>query len=128
MQQPIVGFHQDQQQHWVADLACGHTQHVRHDPPWQERTWVLTAASREARLGATLDCVCCDEAAFNPATAERKSGTSGQPPAHLSPAAAAAYLDALLQGLCHEGALEIAERLDAKGACERPPADRRQGA
>jgi len=45
MQQAIVGFHLDEdlaQQccSWVADLACGHTQHVRHDPPWQNRTWV----------------------------------------------------------------------------------------
>lgn len=29
----IVGFHQDQKGHWVADLECGHAQHVRHDPP-----------------------------------------------------------------------------------------------
>jgi uncharacterized coiled-coil protein SlyX len=30
-------------------------------------------------------------------------------PAHLSPAAAQAYLDARIQGLCHDGALEVAE-------------------
>ena len=40
MQQAIVGFHLDDEGHFVADLACGHTQHVRHDPPWQNRTWV----------------------------------------------------------------------------------------
>ncbi len=37
MNQKITGFHQDEDLHWVADLACGHTQHVRHDPPWQSR-------------------------------------------------------------------------------------------
>lgn len=30
-------------------------------------------------------------------------------PAHLAPEAARAYVDARMQGLCHEGALEIAE-------------------
>jgi hypothetical protein len=24
MQQAIVGFHLDEENHWVADLACGH--------------------------------------------------------------------------------------------------------
>ncbi|MEG0603969.1 MAG: DUF3565 domain-containing protein, partial [Acinetobacter sp.] len=28
MQQAIVGFHLDEENHWVADLACGHMQHV----------------------------------------------------------------------------------------------------
>ena len=37
MQQAIVGFHLDEEQHWVAELACGHNQHVRHTPPWQNR-------------------------------------------------------------------------------------------
>jgi hypothetical protein len=37
MQQPIVGFHQDDVGDWVADLACGHTQHIRHQPPWVNR-------------------------------------------------------------------------------------------
>ncbi len=30
MQQAIVGFHLDDENHWVADLACGHMQHVCH--------------------------------------------------------------------------------------------------
>ena len=61
MQQPIIGFHQDEHDHWVAELACGHCQHVRHDPPWQLRPWVLEEATRDAHLGTTLDCVICDE-------------------------------------------------------------------
>lgn len=56
MQQAIVGFHIDEENHWVADLACGHTQHVRHDPPWQNRPWVLTEQGRSEKLGVMLEC------------------------------------------------------------------------
>ncbi len=59
----IVGYHQDEERHWVADLECGHTQHVRHEPPLQSRPWVLTEAGRASRLGLTLDCLPCDEEA-----------------------------------------------------------------
>lgn len=55
----ITGFHQDDENHWVADLECGHSQHVRHDPPWQQRPWVITESGREARIGTTLSCVLC---------------------------------------------------------------------
>jgi Protein of unknown function (DUF3565) len=61
MQRRIVGFHQDDEQHWVAALECGHTQHVRHDPPWQVREWVTTAEGRTAWLGRSLECRRCDE-------------------------------------------------------------------
>ncbi|HEY0511913.1 MAG TPA: DUF3565 domain-containing protein [Thermoanaerobaculia bacterium] len=61
MKQKIVGFHQDERADWVADLECGHGQHVRHKPPWMRRPWVVTAAGREAWLGAELDCKKCDE-------------------------------------------------------------------
>ena len=61
MKQPIVGYHQDEESHWVAELRCGHGQHVRHDPPWQVREWVTTAEGRASRLGAELECVRCDE-------------------------------------------------------------------
>lgn len=59
MKQKIEGFHLDGEGHWVADLACGHTQHVRHDPPWQKRPWVLTEAGRAGYLGEPLACVEC---------------------------------------------------------------------
>lgn len=55
----IIGFHQDEEQHWVADLECGHTQHVRHDPPWQVREWVTTPEGRASRIGTELECVKC---------------------------------------------------------------------
>jgi uncharacterized protein DUF3565 len=59
----IVGFHQDEQQDWVAELDCGHNQHVRHDPPFQARPWVLTQEGRRGRLGIELGCKKCDEGA-----------------------------------------------------------------
>ena len=62
MTRQITGFHQDDEAHWVADLSCGHTQHLRHDPPTVERPWVLTAAGRERRLGETLECPECARA------------------------------------------------------------------
>jgi hypothetical protein len=55
----IIGFHQDDEGHWVADLDCGHTQHVRHDPPWQVREWVTTPEGRASRIGAELECGKC---------------------------------------------------------------------
>jgi hypothetical protein len=61
VRQAIVGFCQDEQQHWVAMLACGHTQHVRHDPPWTLREWVTTKDGRTSRLGSMLLCKLCDE-------------------------------------------------------------------
>lgn len=57
----IVGFHQDEQGDWVADLACGHGQHVRHEPPWRQRPWVLTQEGRNSHLGWELNCTRCDE-------------------------------------------------------------------
>jgi hypothetical protein len=56
----IVGLHLDDEQHWVAELECGHGQHVRHEPPWQVREWVLEAEGRRSRLGTMLDCRRCD--------------------------------------------------------------------
>ena len=56
----IVGFHQDDEQHWVADLECGHTQHVRHDPPWQSRPWVTNEEGRKRFMGTMLPCRDCE--------------------------------------------------------------------
>lgn len=61
MQQAIVGFHLDEEAHWIADLACGHGQHVRHDPPWQNRPWVLTEQGRRVKLGVMLECKKCED-------------------------------------------------------------------
>jgi len=63
MNRAIVGYHQDAELHWVARLACGHNQHVRHRPPFELRPWVVTAEGRASRLGAMLNCVKCEESA-----------------------------------------------------------------
>jgi hypothetical protein len=59
----LLDFHQDAQGHWVADLACGHSQHLRHQPPWQNRAWVLAAEQRQARLGKAFPCGWCRQQA-----------------------------------------------------------------
>ena len=63
MLHPITGYHVDEEGHWVAELACGHYQHVRHDPPWQLRAWVTTEIGRQAHLGNQLRCLKCDRGA-----------------------------------------------------------------
>ena len=60
----ITGFHQDDEGHWVAELECGHGQHVRHDPPWQSRAWVVSDAGRARMLGLTLRCEKCRDGRF----------------------------------------------------------------
>lgn len=69
MKQKIIGFHQDDEGVWVAELACGHGQHVRHNPPFVSRPWVLTAEGRAQFFGFELECKRCDEE-----TAENTSG------------------------------------------------------
>ena len=61
MLRKITGFHQDEHGDWVADLDCGHGQHVRHNPPWASRPWVTTAEGRGQFLGRTLWCKKCEE-------------------------------------------------------------------
>jgi hypothetical protein len=61
MQRRITGFHQDEERHWVAELECGHGQHVRHDPPWQSRPWVMTEEGRKTFFGKFLNCRRCNE-------------------------------------------------------------------
>jgi len=60
MLRAIVGFHADEAGDWVAELDCGHGQHVRHRPPWSMRPWTLQAAERNARMGTDLDCRRCE--------------------------------------------------------------------
>ena len=61
MKRRIIGFHQDETLDWVANLDCGHGQHVRHNPPWMNRPWVITLKGREQFIGSTLNCKACDE-------------------------------------------------------------------
>lgn len=60
MLRPIESFHRDELGDWVADLSCGHGQHVRHKPPFWSRPWTLTPEGRASRVGIELDCVRCD--------------------------------------------------------------------
>ncbi len=60
MERAIVGFHQDDAADWVADLSCGHGQHVRHAPPFTLRPWAVTEEGRASKLGERLECVRCD--------------------------------------------------------------------
>jgi tellurite resistance-related uncharacterized protein len=60
MRRTIDGFHQDDVGDWVAELSCLHGQHVRHQPPFQERAWVLTTDGRAGKVGAELECPLCD--------------------------------------------------------------------
>jgi len=60
MLQGITGYHKDEKNDWVAELSCGHCQHVRHNPPWVNRPWVESEHSRMSKLGQKLNCVICD--------------------------------------------------------------------
>ena len=102
MDRRIVDFHQDPDREWVAELECGHSQHVRHDPPWQLRPWVLTAETRRQRLGTALCCRLCDDLSNSEPPCSDRPGTSQ-------------YLDARMQGLCHEGAAEIQAQVIGRG-------------
>ena len=63
MKQAITGFHTDHEDHRVAQLQCGHFQHVRHNPPWMNRLWVTSDEGRKAMLGYQLNCIKCDNGA-----------------------------------------------------------------
>lgn len=60
MYHPITAFNIDENGDWVAFLSCGHKQHVRHQPPFLDRPWVITEVGRSEKLGEPLDCVRCD--------------------------------------------------------------------
>ena len=61
MEQMIIGYHLDEENDWVAQLQCGHSQHVRHNPPWMNREWVITEAGRQSKIGEKLECLKCDD-------------------------------------------------------------------
>lgn len=59
--QAITDFDRDEHGDWFAVLSCGHTQHMRHDPPWQNRPWVQSEAKRNRYLGTEILCKKCAE-------------------------------------------------------------------
>jgi hypothetical protein len=70
----IVGYHQDELGDWIAELACGHQQHVRHQPPFHQRQWVLEAEGRRRRLGTPLRCRLCDQGVPAPSNPPEQGG------------------------------------------------------
>lgn len=60
MKQKIVSFDKDEEGDWFATLSCGHTRHVRHNPPWFNRPWVEQAESRGNFVGHELNCKKCE--------------------------------------------------------------------
>jgi tellurite methyltransferase len=58
----IEGFHPDDGDDWVAELSCLHSQHVRHQPPFRDRLWVMTEEGRRSQVGTPIDCPLCDRA------------------------------------------------------------------
>jgi len=65
MERAITGYHLDSAGDWVAELSCGHGQHVRHNPPWQVREWVVSPEGRASHVGQVLMCKRCDELALD---------------------------------------------------------------
>jgi len=63
MNRAITGFHQDEIGDWVAELACGHNQHVRHNPPWINRPRMATPEGRQSMVGHELACRKCADGA-----------------------------------------------------------------
>jgi tellurite methyltransferase len=58
----ITGFRPDEDEpagSWIATLACGHGQHIRHRPPFQDAAWVTTPEGRASMLGTRLACAMC---------------------------------------------------------------------
>lgn len=53
----------DDHRDWVTELAYGDNQHLRHRPPFQLRSMVLSELGRASRFGADLECVKCDKGA-----------------------------------------------------------------
>lgn len=64
MERPIVDFKLDAAGEWTAILSCGHPQHTRHRPPFENRSWVLSQEGRDSMRGQMLNCVRCDDFEF----------------------------------------------------------------
>ncbi|MSR13288.1 MAG: DUF3565 domain-containing protein [Gammaproteobacteria bacterium] len=59
MHRAITALVQDLAGDWIAILVCGHRQHVRHRPPFADRSWVESREGRELHLGQDLECPLC---------------------------------------------------------------------
>jgi len=82
----IAGFHRDHEGQWVAELACGHSQHMRHRPPLVSRPWVQSDTERAKKIGAEIECPLCAMPALPAGLREYKRSSSfseGDVPAGL---------------------------------------------
>jgi len=61
MKQKVVSFDKDEEGDWFAVLSCGHSRHVRHNPPWFNRPWAENEKGREEFLGSEFNCKKCEE-------------------------------------------------------------------
>lgn len=61
MKRKFVRFFQDELGDWIALLSCGHKRHVRHRPPWMNRSWVMTKEGRKSRVGTEIHCKLCHD-------------------------------------------------------------------
>jgi len=55
----IAAYSQDDDGTWVAQLDCGHPQHIRHEPPFRIAAWATTDQGRQGMLGRRLPCPLC---------------------------------------------------------------------
>jgi hypothetical protein len=92
-------------------LECGHNQHVRHDPPYVERPWVITEHGRRSRLGQELNCVRCDEDRY----ATTRLGGSDMALVSFGDDRALAIRDHILPLLREYGALQVQRDTEADG-------------
>jgi hypothetical protein len=54
MKRKITGFHLDEINDWIEELEYNHGQHVRHNPPFVNRPWVVTLEGRNSNIGESL--------------------------------------------------------------------------
>ncbi len=74
MERLISDFHLDGDGDWVAELSCGHDQHVRHRPPFQDRSWVVGEESRTGGIGTPIECPPCSRAELPERVRPARSG------------------------------------------------------
>ena len=55
----IVDFHLDGNLDWIAQLECGHPQHILYSPLCNHRYWLTTPQGRLGYLGLELACPVC---------------------------------------------------------------------
>jgi len=105
----VTGFHKDRVGDWAADLECGHTRHIRHQPPWANRPWLESKSGTEKFIGTEMECKTCEEIAMDAILSndEQRRIAEAVKAASLK-AAIEAYQHAKMSGLCQEGAWELA--------------------